>query len=76
MLMGSEGDRAILDLLAGSIIEDGSPQEARWSAFLAIFSDNAGNVPRVVAEDALFEVVSHTPSDETGDQPTAPTEIS
>ncbi len=71
MLIGPEGNRAILDLLAGSIIEEGSPHEARWSTFLAVFSDNAGNVPRVAFAEALPGDVSNAPSDETDDQPPA-----
>lgn len=69
MLIGPEGNRAILDLLAGSIIEEGSPHEARWSTFLAVFSDNAGNVPRVAVAEALPEDVSNGPIDEANDQP-------
>ena len=76
MLIGPEGDRAVLDMVDGSIIEDGGPTEARWSTFLAVFSDKAGNLPRIVAEDIVREVVSRAPSGETDDQPTAPPEIS
>lgn len=71
MLIGPEGDRAIFDLLAGSIIEDGSPQEARWTTFLAVFSDNAGNVPRVAVAEAVPEDVSNAPSNGADDQPPA-----
>lgn len=76
MLLGPEGDHAILDMMEGSIIEDGTPADTRWSTFLSEFSEKAGNVPRVVAEEKLIEVESHTASDEADDQPTAPPEIS
>ena len=76
MLIGPEADRAIVDLLAGNTIEVGTPLDTRWSTFLSEFSEKAGNVPRVVADDTLIEVESHTASDEADDQPTALPEIS